>query len=250
MKFDSYIVSETRTAFSVPLTQEIPIKKSFKQKAFTLAETLITLSIIGVIAAMTVPTLMANINNQQHITALKKAYSNLSNAVKMLMVDTGCNNDFDCILAATDGPTYAYSSDGVDNGFIFALSKQFKTIKTEKSILVKMDENSYTFSDGYFTTEDGMNWMSYRIHDFGKMYYTGILLDTNGVKKGPNKTGKDVHHFLIAPITQNGIAAGTVIPWGSRLHENYKAFDYGSWENFGDNGRNRTGKVFDTNKIE
>ena len=50
------------------------------KKGFTLAEVLITLGIIGVVAAMTMPTLINNINNKQNIAALKKAYSLISQA--------------------------------------------------------------------------------------------------------------------------------------------------------------------------
>lgn len=52
-------------------------KKSF---AFTLAEVLITLGVIGVVAALTIPTLMNKIGEQQNRTALKEFYSVLSNA--------------------------------------------------------------------------------------------------------------------------------------------------------------------------
>ena len=54
--------------------------KSFKN-GFTLAEVLITLGIIGVVAAMTMPTLMNSTNGAQYRTAYKKALSVLSQAV-------------------------------------------------------------------------------------------------------------------------------------------------------------------------
>ena len=54
--------------------------KSFKN-GFTLAEVLITLGIIGVVAAMTMPTLMNSTNGAQYKTAYKKALSVLSQAV-------------------------------------------------------------------------------------------------------------------------------------------------------------------------
>jgi prepilin-type N-terminal cleavage/methylation domain-containing protein len=54
-----------------------------KLKAFTLAEVLITLGIIGVVAAMTIPTLIANINSARFRTQFKKDLSTLSQAAKM-----------------------------------------------------------------------------------------------------------------------------------------------------------------------
>ncbi len=52
-------------------------------RAFTLAEVLITLGIIGVVAAMTIPTLMANIRSHQYRSKFKKAVSTISQAARM-----------------------------------------------------------------------------------------------------------------------------------------------------------------------
>ncbi len=54
-----------------------------KRQGFTLAEVLITLGIIGVVAAMTIPTLISNTNGAQFKTAYKKALSTLNQAVLM-----------------------------------------------------------------------------------------------------------------------------------------------------------------------
>ena len=54
-----------------------------KKLGFTLAEVLITLVIIGVIAAMTVPTLMNNTNAQEFRSALKKAISGVNQALTL-----------------------------------------------------------------------------------------------------------------------------------------------------------------------
>lgn len=53
------------------------------KKAFTLAETLMTLMIIGVIAAMTIPALKKSAAAEENIAKLKKQYSTLSQAVMM-----------------------------------------------------------------------------------------------------------------------------------------------------------------------
>lgn len=53
------------------------------KKAFTLAEVLITLGIIGVVAAMTIPTLIANARSQQYRSKFKKNYFN---------IEPGCKN--------------------------------------------------------------------------------------------------------------------------------------------------------------
>ena len=57
--------------------------------AFTLAEVLITLVIIGVIAAITVPSLINKTNNQETVSRLKKAYSTMSQATNMIIAENG-----------------------------------------------------------------------------------------------------------------------------------------------------------------
>lgn len=56
--------------------------------AFTMAEILITLTIIGVIAALTLPTLTADITAKQYATTYKKAYATIDQALKMGSADS------------------------------------------------------------------------------------------------------------------------------------------------------------------
>ena len=60
-----------------------------KKAAFTLAEVLITLAIIGIVAAMTILTLISSYKEKQAVSQLAKAYSNLSNAYQMMTVEYG-----------------------------------------------------------------------------------------------------------------------------------------------------------------
>lgn len=54
---------------------------------FTLAEVLVTLGIIGVVAAMTIPTLMQNYQRQSYVTQLKKVYSEIGQAAERYAAD-------------------------------------------------------------------------------------------------------------------------------------------------------------------
>lgn len=54
-----------------------------KKNGFTLAEVLITLAIIGVVATMTLPALMTNTSEQQYKSAMKKAINTLTEAAQM-----------------------------------------------------------------------------------------------------------------------------------------------------------------------
>lgn len=65
-----------------------PAEKSCKI-AFTLAEVLITLGIIGVVAALTMPSLIAKHQEKRRIVQLKKAYSVLSQAYQNVITEYG-----------------------------------------------------------------------------------------------------------------------------------------------------------------
>src|SRR5574344_318839 len=54
-----------------------------KKFAFTLAEVLITLTIIGVIAAMTIPSLIRNTHQQEYIVAFKKSVASINQAITL-----------------------------------------------------------------------------------------------------------------------------------------------------------------------
>ncbi|MBS5801682.1 MAG: type II secretion system protein [Brachyspira sp.] len=60
-----------------------------QQNGFTLAEVLITLGIIGVVAAMTMPTLMNKTNNKELHTAFLKTYSELNQVAGLFKADYG-----------------------------------------------------------------------------------------------------------------------------------------------------------------
>lgn len=52
-----------------------------KLRAFTMAEVLITLGIIGIVAAMTLPSLIGNYQKKQTAIQLKKFYSIMQQAI-------------------------------------------------------------------------------------------------------------------------------------------------------------------------
>ena len=58
-----------------------------KFKAFTLAEVLVTLGIIGVVSPMTVPTLMQNYQRQSYVTQLHKVYNEFGQAAERYKAD-------------------------------------------------------------------------------------------------------------------------------------------------------------------
>ena len=186
-----------------------------KKLGFTLAEVLITLVIIGVIAAMTVPTLMNNTNAQEFRSALKKAISATNQALTLHYALEG--------LTAQD---YASASALVDGVF-----------KTRMSVI----EGSTAFTNtacseqgGVFTTSDGMmycvtNYTSanddletskcdaYNINPCATATTSpNLWIDVNGAKK-PNtittssKRPKDIYQAMIY--------SQKVVPYGAPTQE-------------------------------
>ena len=256
MNFNSYIVSETKTAFSVPVSISVlPPKKTLKQKAFTLAEVLITLSIIGVVAAMTVPTLMANVNKQIYVTGLKKAYNQLQNAVKNLPMEMGCSpGDYSCL----------YAWDSYDTSGFEALAAQFRLSKDVSQCDYKristLGDYMYHYNKGKcFQTTDGMIFMGPGAFD---IEYASIGVDING-EKGPNRWGRD-RFSLYFTVKDRGydteVPAGTVFANGSKISQNY--FGFGYWKDFCTdanmkkdkpynwNGQYCAGRILETGKMD
>ena len=74
----------TKTIYS-----RLTTHNSLPKVAFTLAEVLITLGIIGVVAAITLPSLIQRNIEKQRVAQLKKAYSELSQAYNLAIAENG-----------------------------------------------------------------------------------------------------------------------------------------------------------------
>ena len=245
MDFNSYIVQDTKISLSMPLAcppKKLKRSKDFKCFAFTLAETLITLTIIGVIAALTVPNLLNKYTKHTYVVGLKKAYAQLQHAMKMIPITEGCSaGDYDCAGMFQAGGyhsggiwvSYVTNIDGQDFGgdtnkkAAYLLSKQFKFQKLclegddADCSFVKKARNGYKTAG--FVSEDGLQYI---IFDGYQM-----IIDINGDKK-PNKAGRDIFGFDIALYLQNEIQPGTVMPIGSKLYDGYYYRSGGSyWQN-------------------
>ena len=66
-----------------------------KTNAFTLAEVLITLGIVGVVAVMTMPTVIKHHQQQVTVNRLKHTYSTLSQAIKLSETENGFVKEWD-----------------------------------------------------------------------------------------------------------------------------------------------------------
>lgn len=173
------------------------------KKAFTLAEVLIVLGIIGIIADMTIPNLKRDIDKTVYVTQLKKAYSSISQGLQMIMVTEGVSNIEDTSLFT--GATAL--GEERQNAIDIAVKATFNTIKTCKyrdsacSItgykkLNKTTDNEH-FNLGYnFYTADGAAVRFYFDNTCSNGNCGAINIDVNGTKN-PNIVGRDFFTFLI-----------------------------------------------------
>ena len=92
------IIEQTNDSVSDSESCEIP---TGGKRGFTLAEVLITLAIIGVVAAISIPSVISNSQQQEFKTGLKKAVSVLNSAITMNMAIDG-ESPYD------NANTYAY----------------------------------------------------------------------------------------------------------------------------------------------
>ncbi len=113
-----------------------------KNHAFTLAEVLITLGIIGVVAAMTLPTLIHKYRTQVNITKIKKFYTVMNQAIRLSEAKNGPINEW--FLECGQSSAVTCTSDDVDNWVNTYLAKYMKIVKKKNSI----DRNIYYLSDG------------------------------------------------------------------------------------------------------
>lgn len=174
-----------------------------KLLGFTLAEVLITLGIIGVVAAMTMPSLIANYQKKQTVAQLKKAYTVISNALQMAKTEHG---DFE-LWDYSDSNNIQASSDFA-NEYLIPYLNVIKICGTDTTgdceyDVTKLNGTSYTSSLSKYTRfvlSDG-TWVFIKaaVNDaaatFPKIIY--VEFDINGLKR-PNKLGRD--YFLFAVV--------------------------------------------------
>ncbi|MCM1339224.1 MAG: type II secretion system GspH family protein [Muribaculaceae bacterium] len=73
-----------RVEFQLEHVRKLEIRERVKKAAFTLAETLITLGIIGIVAAMTIPNLMAHYRQKSFVIQWRKSFSTFAGAIRSM----------------------------------------------------------------------------------------------------------------------------------------------------------------------
>lgn len=171
------------------------------KKGFTLAEVLITLGIIGVVAALTLPSLIQNYKEKATVTAVKESYSIFAQALKMVTID---NPD---LSALTDSSLSAKENSQIMFNEISKHIKKVKSCDVDKKCMgntyyLNLNNEKVSNWDTYNNLVTGVlaNGTSFWILSLpasisGEETYAGqIGIDINGNKR-PNKFGVDFFWF-------------------------------------------------------
>lgn len=169
--------------------------------AFTLAEVLITVGIIGVVAAMTIPSLIQSYKEKATVTAVKQSYSIFAQALKMVTID---NPD---LSALTDSSLSAKENSQIMFNEISKHIKKVKSCDVDKKCMgntyyLNLNNEKVSNWDTYNNLVTGVlaNGTSFWILSLpasisGEETYAGqIGIDINGNKR-PNKFGVDFFWF-------------------------------------------------------
>lgn len=189
-------------------------------KSFTLAEVLITLAIIGIVAAISIPALNNKVQDMQNITAWKKTYAEVTLASKKIANDEGGSligtfGDNDTIekTMRDSFTTYLKANKKCDDGNevtdgCWHKSDKWYRLSGEIANHNLGAEAGFIMSNGTlfsfsFTSPDCESGVTQNTTACGSIY-----IDVNGFK-GPNTIGKDIYSAWI-------LKSGEVRPWGTQ----------------------------------
>ena len=157
-----------------------------RKAAFTLAEVLITLGIIGIVAAMTLPSIIQKQNQKEATSRLKKFYSVMSQAIMLSEVDNGPVQYWDKseMIRDEDGSYNSAENDKIIEAFYDKYLAKYLKITSRGYLREDSRFRFYTkFPDG------SMAW-------YGNGSCIDIIYDYNG-GKNPNLLGYDRFSFLL-----------------------------------------------------
>ena len=197
-------------------TYRLNVLKTSKKIAFTLAEVLITLGVIGIVAAMTIPTLVNNYQEKVFIVKLKQSYSIFSQALKLATAENGSVTSWD--IGTFNGDNAAVTMEGSVKLYNI-LSAYLRKSKSCADEIGCFAENYLTLDGGEYyrgfqPKTNNMyakgilaNGTSFAIASFGSgcnsIFPKGydkscgaIYVDLNSYK-GPNQAGVDYFGFFI-----------------------------------------------------
>ena len=218
----------------------------YRKSAFTLAEVLITIGIIGVVAAMTLPALIQKNRETELTTRAKRMYSEISQAIKLYEAQNGTPGELRGLFEAKNGVSnsgqlaedFAKYFNGAkvckkktDRGcseYFYTLEYAIPYVDSEGNLTARSFSNpKIILNDGIVIGVNQASGCGIKVteekHDANgrpvtdadgnpvmSTWYTActwLYIDTNGPKK-PNKYGMDAFELEVHPekLTVGGAA--------------------------------------------
>ena len=188
------------------------------KKGFTMAEVLITLGIIGIIAAMTIPSVMGRYREKATVARLKKVYAALATANEVMVMEHSpyytCK---ECQYNLNTAPSSSDFKANIEKDFIKRLNVIQKCPVRGKGCFysgayggLNSDNYGVLITNNSYLLQDGTA-IQFQVNGNTSM---DIIVDLNG-KNGPNKYGIDTFHFRIHGKPEN--VKGKLLPGGSPL---------------------------------
>lgn len=165
------------------------------KKAFTLAEVLITLGVIGVVAAITIPGLMNTYKRKVVETKLKHSYSIINQAVKLSVAENDEISGWDFSLPVEDF---------LKKYFTPYIKADVKTVRYSNNEGITGNIDSALSING---TQFLINRYKLSPSSGNVYYFLRIEVDINGTRK-PNIQGVDRFNFYIVPEAKNVYNSG------------------------------------------
>lgn len=220
-------------------------------KAFTLAEVLITLGVIGIVAALTIPSLIQNSQSRRTVTALKKAFSEIQYAYTLAVQDSGTPD------------TWQMGAMHSGDGAVIMLNKLASSLKITKNCGYQSgcwapgnykDANGGTADEIDKAGTSSLGFAKAQLAD-GTFIATHVLdgtcnhsrgpgllakicgdvyIDVNGYNP-PNQIGVDTFYFYLTNgnIIPIGTPLETKVSFDSYCKDKTTAFDGYAWQGTG-----------------
>lgn len=171
-----------------------------RKSAFTLAEVLITLGVIGVVAAMTIPTLIHNYKAKEMRTRLLRANSIIQDGIGRMVADEVNISD---ILKNRDTDTIRlYFKDG---GCLVPQDKKEGNYYNYGGVYLAGGSAQTIYWPPYCLTDGMLLWFA-TLNDWNSSWdgwnptdYTVLIVDINGWKNPPDRWGKDTFFWFYSP---------------------------------------------------
>lgn len=172
---------------------------------FTLAEILVTIGIIGVVAAISMPSLVGNVQKKTYVTQLHKAYSDISNVVKKYLSDERVESfkETDLYAGVTSFEDFyekyfnvaKYCGTGAG-----CFAEEYTDFLTGEASTFDIN-NSTGYEKVVLASGASIAWNKSKS---GTSYST-LFVDVNGVK-GPNQAGRDLFRMQLNHNAPNKLA--------------------------------------------